>query len=145
MVLETRNTDTLFWKIYNGKVPIPAAAKLLGLEILHVDPEGGTVSLQFQATELFLNPAGLVQGGLLCAMLDESLGIALLATLRTAEFAPTLELKVQFINAARPGSIVGHGRVISKGGRIAYLAGELMQDDMLIASATATAIIQSLR
>ena len=46
---------------------------------LHAEP--GHVRFEFRATEQFLNPAGVVQGGFLTAMLDETMGPAALSEL----------------------------------------------------------------
>ncbi len=85
---------------------------------------------------------GSVQGGSLAAMLDATLGPALVATLPDGEVAPTLELKVSFLRPASPGQITGIGRVVPRGGSIAFLAGELRdQAGEVPATATATARI----
>jgi uncharacterized protein (TIGR00369 family) len=79
-------------------------------------------------------------------MLDDTLGPALVATLDEGQFAPTLELKVNFIRPARPGILIGEGRIVSRGRSIAFLAGELTtQAGELVATATATARIASPR
>ena len=133
-----------FWDVIEGRVPPPPAAMLLGFKLLNVDPDAGTIEISFTATEQFLNPAGVVQGGLLAAMLDDTLGPALATTLSDGEWAPTTDLHVQFMRAARPGRIIGRGRIVRRGGRMAFLAGELFDDQGdLLATATATANIRS--
>lgn len=98
--------------------------------------------MQFDAKPEFSNPMGHVQGGFLAAMLDDTLGPALVATLPANHFAPTIELKVNFIRPAKPGRLIGTGRVVARGGTIAFLAGELMNEHgELVATATATARI----
>ncbi len=77
-------------------------------------------------------------------MLDDTMGPALIATLSDREFAPTLELKVNFISPAKLGKITGHGRVVSKGKSVCVLEGELFQDGKLIARSTATALIRTM-
>ena len=125
-----------------GRVPRPPAADLLGWELLAVDPDAGTIEVAFAATERFLNPTGVVQGGLLAAMLDDTLGPALVATLGPGQFAPTADLHVQFLRPARPGRLVGRGRVVQRGRQLAFLSGELRDDGgELVAVATATARI----
>lgn len=63
-----------------------------------------------------------------------------MATLADGEFAPTLELKVSFLRPAAPGRITGTGRVVHRGGSIAFLAGELRNEaGEVLATATATA------
>jgi uncharacterized protein (TIGR00369 family) len=115
----------------------------LGWELKSVDPDAGTIEIAFLATEQFLNPAGVVQGGLLAAMLDDTLGPALVATLGADEWAPTLNLSVQFVRPARPGTLLGRGRVVNRGKDVALLAGELTDPEgKLVATATASAVIR---
>jgi uncharacterized protein (TIGR00369 family) len=135
--------QNLFWQIQRGELPIPPAGKTLGMVIHEVDPEQGTIHVEFEGKPEFVNPVGMIQGGFLAAMLDDTLGPALVATLNAGEFAPTLELKVQFIAPARVGKISGIGKVVARGGKIAFLEGELHQDGKLVAKATATAMIRA--
>lgn len=133
-----------FWDAIEGRAKMPAAAALLGWELMAIDPEAGTIEVSFQATERFLNPVGHVQGGFLAAMLDDTLGPALVATLGPDQFAPTLDLHVQFLRSARPGRLIGRGRVVRKGSQVAFLAGELLDDrGEVLACATATAQIRT--
>jgi uncharacterized protein (TIGR00369 family) len=135
-----------FWEILDGRRDPPPIAVLLGWKLVAVDPHAGTIEVTFTATEQFLNPMGNVQGGMLAAMLDDTLGPALVATLRQGEWAPTLDLQVQFLSPALPGQLRGHGRVLRRGKDIAFVAGELRgAQDELIATATATALIRRAR
>lgn len=132
-----------FWDVMDGRTPPPPAAALLGWELVGVDPEAGTIVVTFEATEAFLNPVGVIQGGFLAAMLDDTLGPALVATLGPGEFAPTTDLHVQFLRPVPPGRLVGRGRVVKQGKEIAFLAGELLDEsDAVVATATATAYIR---
>lgn len=78
-----------FWDVMRGDAPAPAAADTLGWELLAIDPDTGTIEVGFEASDAFLNPLGVVQGGFLAAMLDDTMGPALVATLGRGEFAPT--------------------------------------------------------
>lgn len=129
-----------FWDVLSGRRPAPPAAATLGWELSWVAPERGEIEVFFDARDGFTNPMGSIQGGFLTAMLDDTLGPALVATLPDGEFAVTLELKVSFLRPASPGRITGTGRVVHRGGSIAFLAGELRDETgELLASATATA------
>jgi uncharacterized protein (TIGR00369 family) len=129
-----------FWDVMLGRKPAPPAAVLLGFRLLDIDGDEGWIRVEFEAKPEFLNPMGVVQGGFVAAMLDDTLGPALTATLAPDEFAPTLELKVQFIRPARPGKLIGEGRLVARGGTIAFLSGELTTESgELVATATATA------
>jgi uncharacterized protein (TIGR00369 family) len=138
-------TDTrrgAFWDAVDGRAPMPTAAKTLGWSLIHADTERGEIEVYFAATGEFLNPAGTVQGGFLTAMLDDTMGPALAAMLEPGLYAATLELKVSFLRPAAPGRLVGRGRVVHRGGTIAFLAGELLDDSgQVVATGSATARI----
>jgi len=131
-----------FWDAIAGRVPAPPAAQTLGWAIEEIDPAAGTIRVSFDAKPAFRNPMGNIQGGFLAAMLDDTMGPALVATLEPGAFAPTLELKVNFLRPARPGRLIGTGRVVHRGGTVAFLAGDLSDTGgNLLATATATARI----
>jgi uncharacterized protein (TIGR00369 family) len=132
-----------FWDVMEGRADPPPAATLLGWKLLDIDPDAGTIEVSFTASEHFLNPVGSIQGGFLAAMLDDTLGPALVATLGPGEWAPTTDLHVQFHAPARPGELRGRGRVVRRGRDIAFLTGELLDEGGgLVASAIATANIR---
>lgn len=80
---------------------------------------------------------------MLAAMLDDTLGPALVATLGPGEWAPTTDLHVQFLAPVRPGRLVGRGRVVRCGRDIAFLAGELRDaSGDTVATAVATAKVR---
>ena len=129
-----------FWAAVRGETPGPPCAVLLGWKVIEAVPGSGRIRVQFEATEAFTNPIGNVQGGLLAAMLDDTLGPALATTFAPHEFAPTLELKVSFVRPARPGTMIGTGWVVHRGGSVAFLQGELHDaNGELLATASATA------
>jgi len=134
--------SAFFWQFQDGTLPAPPAAVTLGIAILEVSPEAGTIRVEFEGRPEFTNPVGNIQGGFLAAMLDDTMGPALAATLGAGEFAPTLNLNVSFVKPARVGKLQGQGRVVKRGREVCHLAGELYQGGELIASATATAIIR---
>jgi uncharacterized protein (TIGR00369 family) len=135
-----------FWDGVNGRVPIPRAAATLGFEFIVADVEAATIELAFQATEAFTNPAGNVLGAFLAAMLYDTVGPALLATLASDQFQSTSTLTVRFIRPCRPGRILAKGRVVERQGDEARLEAALFDvDGAEIAVATATARVIPLR
>jgi uncharacterized protein (TIGR00369 family) len=128
-----------FWETVAGQRAAPPAAAALGWTVSWVAPERGEIEICFEAGKGFTNPVGKVQGGFLAAMLDDTLGPALVATLPDGQFAVTLELKVSFLRPASPGRITGTGRVVHRGGSIGFVAGELRSEaGEVLATATAT-------
>jgi uncharacterized protein (TIGR00369 family) len=117
----------------------PPIASLLGRRVIAADVEQGIVEVEFRAREGFRNSTGTIQGGMLAAMLDSTLGPALRAALPPHDVAPTLELKVSFLRPAYPGRLVGHGRIRHRTRSVAFLEGELRNDaGEVVATASAT-------
>ena len=92
-----------FWDMIEGRAPMPPVARLLGWTLLSIDPERGEIRVGFEAKPDFLNPAGTVQGGILSAMLDDTMGPAAVALLGGNRFTQTLR-------NSRPASIGRRGR-----------------------------------
>ena len=123
-----------------ARFPMPPCALTLGWELLDADPEAGTVRIGFEARPEFCNPAGFVQGGFLAAMLDDTMGPAILVKSDGRVFTPTIDLHVSFLAPARPGAFTGEGRVVQLGKTIAFVEGTLFDADaQMVARATASA------
>ncbi len=58
--------------------PGPPCAQLLGWRLLGHDETRGWIKVGFDAKVEFLNPAGRVQGGILAAMLGDTMGPAVM-------------------------------------------------------------------
>ncbi len=139
-------TSLNFRDIVEGRALPPPSARLLGWRYVGLDEASGTLSCAFEATEAFLNPAGVVQGGILASMLDEAMGPVAAAVSGGEIFAQTLEMKVNYLRAGRPGPIFGEGRIVQRGREILFLEGRLTDaDGRTIATATATARAVSAR
>ena len=137
--------DSPFWKAARGEIPPPPSAALLGWKVLEASRGAGRARIEFRATEQFTNVVGNVQGGFLAAMLDDTLGPALVTVLAPYEFCPTLELKVNFLKPAHPGRFVGEGHVVHRGSSIGFLEGRLLDErDEVVATATSTVRILQL-
>jgi uncharacterized protein (TIGR00369 family) len=128
-----------FWDGVEGRAPMPRAAATLGLEFIGADLEEQTIELAFNATEAFTNPAGNVLGAFLAAMLYDTVGPALLATLGPDEFQETLSLTVNFLHPVRPGRLLAKGRVVRRDGDVATLEASLF-DAAGQTTTTATAV-----
>ena len=134
--------EGLFWDSVAGRAPIPPAARTLGFELVDANPEQGSITVAFAGIEAFTNPFGEVLGGFVSAMLYDTVGPALLATLPPGQFIETLELHTAFVRPAAPGLLIGRGRVVAVRGELAELEGSLEDPTgEVVATATATARI----
>lgn len=123
-----------------GRAPLPPAAATLGMELIEADLEKGTIELGFTAREEWTNPAGNVLGAFVAAILYDTVGPALLATLEPDQFQATEKIEVHFLNPLRPGPVVARGRILERNGDEAVLDAELIDGaETTIATATATA------
>lgn len=132
--------DQILTRFQNSKNPPPGSA-LLGFKMVAVDRPAMQVEVQFDAKGVFCNPMRQIQGGYLCAMLDECMSVAGMVASDMTCVLPTLEMKTSFMRPALPGTLRGIGRVVKYGRTIAFTEGELYDsDNRLLAKATATAI-----
>lgn len=113
--------------------------RLFGAQFQSIDAAAGVVTMTFEAKAEFCNSLGVVQGGLLSAMLDEVMAVAALAHSGMTQVAPTLEMKTCYLSGARQGTLSGEGRVVKMGRSIAFLEGNLRDAaGNLVVTATAT-------
>ena len=118
----------------------PPCADLLGWTLLDHDADRGWAKLAFEARPEFLNPAGFVQGGLLAAMLDDSMGPAVLLMSDGRLFTSTINMNVSFLAPARPGRFIGEGQVLKLGKSVAFIEARLSDAaGTLVATATSSA------
>jgi len=136
----TKGRSGPFWDGVEGRAPIPRAAATLGFEFISANVEEGTIELAFSPTEAFTNPTGNVLGAFVAAILYDTVGPALLATLEPEQFQSTLDLHVSFLRPVRPGRVLARGRVVHRNGDLAFLEASLLdRQGTLIATAKATA------
>lgn len=135
-------TGPSFLDIHEGRAPHPPVAVLLGWKTLAYDSERGFIRGEMHAREEFLNPAGVLQGGMMCAMLDNAAGLAVMCTLGPGQMAPTLEIKSNFMRPGRPGKFIGEGWIRSQAAGVCFVEASLTTESgQLVATASATARI----
>lgn len=132
----------LFWDMIEGRSPLPAASRLLGWKLLALDAAKGAIKVEFSAVPDFINAIGTIHGGIIAAMLDDTMVPAAAAYLGGHHMVPTLELKTSFMRPAQVGPLFAEAKVVHSGRAVLFLEGLLKdRDDNLIAAATATARI----
>ena len=95
---------------------------------MHAPKKAGSGSAS-TAGEDFCNPAGFVQGGILSAMLDDTMGPAVFVMTEGKLYTATITMTVNFLAPAKPGPIVGEANVTQLGKTIAFVEGKLMAED----------------
>lgn len=93
----------------------------------------------------FCNPMGIVQGGFIAAMLDDAAAIACIVKAQAKLAVPTLEMKISYLRAVRPGRVIARGAVLKSGRSVTFLKADLYDDaGKHLAQATATAMPQKI-
>jgi uncharacterized protein (TIGR00369 family) len=118
-------------------IAAPPSAKLLGWQLLDARPRDGWIRIGFDGKKEFCNPAGFVQGGILSAMLDDTMGPAVFVMTEDRLYTATISMTVNFLAPARPGPITGEATVMQLGKTVAFVEGRLTAGDgTLLATAT---------
>jgi uncharacterized protein (TIGR00369 family) len=118
----------------------PPSSKLLGWHLLDARPEQGWIRIGFDGKREFCNPAGFIQGGILGAMLDDTMGPAVFVMTDGRLYTATITMTVNFLAPAKVGRIIGEANVTQLGKTVAFVEGRLTADDgALLATATSSA------
>lgn len=120
----------------------PPALQLLGGKVVSFAEKNGVVEMHFAVGESLCHSGDIVQGGFLAGMLDAAMTHAVFADLRDFVIVATLEIKVSYLEVARPGTIIGRGWIARMGKTISFLEGELTNSDgVVLARSSSTARI----
>jgi len=115
----------------------PPVAELIGIDVERA--EAGETLMTLVAEERHSNPMGTLHGGILCDLADAAMGMAFWSTLEAGESFTTLELKINFLRPFWTGTLLAHGRVVSRGKSVGMTECDVVDDnDRLIAKATST-------
>ena len=105
----------------------------------------GTTVWEMRGDERFANPAGVVQGGFLAAMLDSSMGASAVTALegRRARVA-NAEMKVSFLRSAAVGSLLRCEAIVIEAGATVIFVEARVRDEKerLVATGSSTYIIK---
>ena len=122
------------------QIPAPPSSKLLGWHLLDARPRDGWIRIGFEGRQEFCNPAGFVQGGILSAMLDDTMGPAVFVMTEGKLYTATITMTVNFLVPAKPGKLIGEATVTQLGRTIAFVEGRLMAENgKLLATASTSA------
>ena len=121
------------------KIPMPPVAKLLGWRLADARPQDGWIRMTFDGKQDFCNPAGFIQGGMLSAMLDDTMGPAVFVMTEGRLFTTTITMTVNVLAPAKPGLVTGEATVTQLGKTIAFVEGRLTSaDGALLATASSS-------
>jgi uncharacterized protein (TIGR00369 family) len=100
---------------------------LTGIDIVKAEP--GIAILTMPVRPDMHNGVGWLQGGMLVAIADEAMALALYPFLEKNEGIATIAESTSFIKGVRKGTIRAEARVVKKGRRVAFMEAEVWGDD----------------
>jgi uncharacterized protein (TIGR00369 family) len=118
--------------------PLGAA---MGATLLSLDDADGRVRIGYTLGPQFLQGMGVVQGGIVMAMLDFAAAFASLAKLPEGESASTASMTVSLQSAVRPRGLVATGIVERAGRRLIFARAELHSEGEPQPLATASSVM----
>jgi len=119
---------------------LPPIHHHLGGHNIDWDTQKSELTIHYQALDSFTNPHGTVEGGMLCAMLDDVMGLfAWIANARKP--ATTINLTMDFLRPCHVGSVMTKCRFIKQGKTILSLESEAWQNQKMVARSTANFLI----
>ena len=112
---------------------------LMGIDVVSIEP--GKAVLKMQVRPDMHNGVGWLQGGILAAIADEAMALALYPLLSRTEGIATISESTSFIRGVQDGLIIAKAHVIRKGRRVAFAEGEVFSDndEMTLLSRTSAA------
>jgi uncharacterized protein (TIGR00369 family) len=122
----------------DGKLANPFFC-MMGIEVVSMGP--GKAELKMTVRPDMHNGVGWLQGGMLAAIADEAMALALYPMLAETEGIATISESTSFIKGVRSGEIYAEGRVIRKGRRVAFTESEVyvLEPEKTILSRTSAA------
>jgi uncharacterized protein (TIGR00369 family) len=109
------------------------------------DGTDATTTWHMRVDERFLNPAGIVQGGFLSAMMDSAMGASAVLSVRDRKvYVANTEMKSSFLRPVRTGDVLTcTAAVLKPGNLVAFLQAEVRDDaGNLVATGSSTYLIK---
>ena len=111
-----------------------------GVDLVSVG--GGRGELTMELQDHHFNPQGIVHGGIISAMADTAIGLALRSRLPAGMTHRTAQLNVHFLAKGEGDRLVGRGRAVHLGRRMGYGEADVLDGTgRVLARATATFIV----
>lgn len=138
-------TDEQIRELLSDPSKHPPCARHLGFELIDFSVDEGWAEVAFHPRPEFANPAGAVQGGFVCAMLDDAMSVAASISRRFEFMVPTLQTSVSYLNPTPIARVLARGEVLRFGSTSVSMYGALLDptSGKLLAVATASAVPRS--
>lgn len=103
----------------------PPSAKWMGMEVIEHDAEKQYSKVTFAPRDEMVNFGGVIQGGILGAMMDDAMGFNAFVSMQMKNSQATIDLHTHFFKAVQMGPITVEAWVIKAGKAVAFLEAKL--------------------
>ena len=114
-----------FWVNFGKNFMPPPTNELFQGEFLDLDIPAKTLRRAFTATAQMLNPANSVQGGILAAFMDDTMGPLAVIFSAGRAYPTTTDLHTQYFRPAKPGRFECLAKITRMVRTICYSSAEL--------------------
>ena len=119
----------------------PPIARLIGFELVHVDPGRATFELTADP-ERHANPMGTMHGGVLVDLGDAAMGFAMASTLADDETFTTVELKANYFKPVWTARLRARARMVKRSRTLGYLECDIVDEkDALVCRLGSTCLV----
>jgi acyl-CoA thioesterase len=87
--------------------------------VMEVD-EPGRARIRLTVDPAWHNPNGVLHGGVIYAMADSGMGIAISSGLPEGEHCATIEIKINYLATVREGTLISETEVVKQGRNIVF-------------------------
>jgi uncharacterized protein (TIGR00369 family) len=123
----------------------PPSAKFLGMKPIEIDAEKGYVKVSFEPKPELLNFNGVIQGGFLAAMMDDTMGFNLFLHLGMKVGMASIDLHTHFMRPVPMAPITVEAHVTRTGKTVVFLESKLFDcENRLAARSTSSARLMPL-
>ena len=114
--------------------------KLLGVQLLSVEPGVATMSLEVR--EDLLQNNNVVHGGAIASLIDSAAAFAVIPLLNDNETATTIDLTISYVRPLVKGLATATAKVLREGSRVVVLSTDVFDDERNLAATSLTTYLR---
>jgi len=112
----------------------------LGVSILEIEPDRAVLRLPVRPE--LIQGGGVVAGGILASLLDETMAHAVLAGNPTGQITATIDMSVTYLRSVGRKAVLDcEARVVKRGSRVVFAEAVILDNEKEAARATASFIV----
>jgi len=116
----------------------PPSAKFLGMDLVEMDIKNGYVKVSFDPKPELLNFNGVIQGGFLAAMMDDTMGFNVFVHMGMKVGMASIDLHTHFMRPVSMGKVFVEAQVTKVGKTVVFMESKLFDSEGRLAARSTT-------